>query len=297
VAFFPTIYVTTAANDGSGSLRAAIDEANVSCLHPTPCKIAFRIAEPSPNGWKTIRLTSALPTPLSPQLHIDGATQAAFFGDTNPGGPEIEITGGGTLDADGLVVTSCNDDVGHLALNGFRGNGVSVIPVPLPGTNCSPFFSARLHDLFLGTDPTGAESRPNLRGVGTITRNGITPETVLPGARIDNCVISGNLRSGVFAYLGQVKVTNSRIGVKAHADEPLPNGNAGIYIGQQGYGSHVGGNVIAFNGHMGVAVAAGINDVSVTEGNGGVTDATFTVTLSAASPQSVSVGFWTMSTS
>ena len=39
--------------------------------------------------------------------------------------------------------------------------------------------------------------------------------------------------------------------------------------------------------------ALSVNDVSVTEGNGGVTDATFTVSLSAASPQSVSVGFST----
>jgi len=36
-------------------------------------------------------------------LRIDGATQSGFFGDTNPDGPEIEISGGGTIDGDGLA--------------------------------------------------------------------------------------------------------------------------------------------------------------------------------------------------
>ena len=274
VALFPTIYVTTTANDGSGSLRAAIDEANVTCRHPTPCKIAFRIDESSANRWKTIRLTSPLPVPLSPRILIDGATQTAFFGDTNPDGPEIEISGGGSVDGDGLTVTTCGQDVGHLALNGFRGNGVSVIPVPPPGTNCLPGLGARLHDLYLGTDPTGTEARPNLRGIGTITLNGTTPVEFHIGATIRNCVISGNLRSGVFGYFGAMELTDSRIGVKAHTNEPLPNGNAGVYAGNLSHASHIGRNVIAFNGHMGVGIAAGIEEVSVTDNriwsNGGL---------------------------
>src|SRR5207248_7771878 len=96
-----------------------------------------------------------------------------------------------------------------------------------------------------------------------------------PSIDIRNCVISGNLRSGVFALSGRLNVWTNRIGVKAHADEPLPNGNAGVYIGPGGYGSDVNqSNVIAFNGQMGVGVAAGTGDVSIADnriwGNAGL---------------------------
>src|SRR3954453_6881761 len=74
-----------------------------------------------------------------------------------------------------------------------------------------------------------------------------------------------------------MNISRNRIGVKAHSDDPLPNGNAGVFIGLGGYGSDVGtdfltafsgapgtdGNVIAFNGQMGVAVAAGVADVAI----------------------------------
>ncbi len=60
--------------------------------------------------------------------------------------------------------------------------------------------------------------------------------------------------------------------MKAHSDDPLPNGASGIFIGPGGYGSAIGadiltptrpGNVIAFNREMGVAIASGVNNVSV----------------------------------
>jgi hypothetical protein len=79
-------------------------------------------------------------------------------------------------------------------------------------------------------------------------------------------------------------VSHNRIGVQAHSDAPLPNGNSGVYIGPGGAGSTVGvlqpnspfddGNVIAFNGQMGVAVAAGVDNVDIHQnhiwGNGGL---------------------------
>jgi hypothetical protein len=89
-------------------------------------------------------------------------------------------------------------------------------------------------------------------------------------------VISGNTFSGIFGMSGRLNIANNRIGVKAHADEPLPNGASGVFIGAGGFGSDVGpdvitgrdsstigGNVIAFNGETGVAIAAGVIDVGV----------------------------------
>jgi hypothetical protein len=261
-----TIDVTTTADDGGGSLRQAIHYANANCIGRRPCTIAFRIAGPSPNPWKTIRPASPLPALLAPWTKIDGA---------NIDGAPVEISGG-DLDGDGLVVTICSSAVANLVVNGFRrGYGISVIdPSPSSAANCLPFQGAELHHLYLGTDPTGSEARPNLRGIGISVANSDVPGVSHPPTVIHDCLISGNDRAGVFSSSGLVIVQKSRIGVKAHADEPLPNGAAGVFIGPGGYGSDVGNNVIAFNAHMAVAVAAGVADVSVRDNrtweNGGL---------------------------
>jgi hypothetical protein len=253
------LVVTSTANDGSGSLRQAIFDANAAATSG-PIRISFGIDEPSANKWKTIHITSPLPAVTASNTQIDGATQSSLLGDTNPDGPVIEISGGGTVDGDGLTLEGCVAEVANLAINGFQRNGVSVFDAHLPA-KCT--VSAQLHNLFIGTDPTGSEARPNgQRGIGISSG----------GASIFDCVVSGNARSGVFDLAGLVGIFGNRIGVKAHSDDPLPNGASGIFIGPGGYGSFIGsdiiastrpGNVIAFNREMGVAIAAGVFDVSV----------------------------------
>ncbi len=284
VGLYATAYVTTTANDGAGSLREAINQMPSLCSS-APCTIAFRIDEPSATPWKTIRITSPLPIAFAPHLRIDGATQTGFFGDTNPDGPEIEISGGGTVDGDGLVVTSCGDEVANLAINGFRGNGVGV--ATRLGVSCQGQFGSSVHHLYVGTDPTGSEARPNGRGIATALGGGdLTTPLFTMGIR--DSVISGNTHSGVFGLSGRLVMQRNRIGVKARADEPLPNGNAGVYVGPGSYGSDIGaavfdaglgaggkdGNVIAFNGQMGIAVDGRVGDVAIRDnriwGNGGL---------------------------
>jgi Right handed beta helix region/Domain of unknown function DUF11 len=265
--------VTSTANEGSGSLRQAILDANAAS---GPLRIAFHIDEPSANKWKTIRITAPLPALTAANTEINGATQS---GATNPDGPDIEISGGGTVDGDGLTIEGCKTTVANLAISGFGGNGISVVDAHHSAT-CTPY--PELHHLFIGTDPTGSEARPNGRGIGISIPNGSSLFTVLGGALIHECVVSGNTRSGIFDLSGFVTVWGNRIGVKAHSDDPLPNGGSGIFIGN-GFGSAIGydlglpanaGNVIAFNGQMGVAITAGVKTVSVRGnriwGNGGL---------------------------
>jgi hypothetical protein len=270
-ALYNTFYVLTTTNDGGGSLRAAILQANGQCRPDQLCAIAFQIEQASPNPWKTINITTPLPTLTASNLKIDGATQAGFFGHKNADGPDIEISGHGTVDGDGLVVTNCSAEVANLAISGFRRNGVSVIDSPTT-PNCSLFPITELHDLFLGTDPTGAEARANGRGIGMSRQNGTDVFSAKGTTNIHDCVLSGNTMSGIFALTGRVDVWGNRVGVKAHSDDALPNGASGIFIGPGGYGSEIGPdaltssrapNVIAFNREMGVAIAAGVGDVSV----------------------------------
>jgi hypothetical protein len=263
--------VTSTANDGSGSLRQAILDANAATASGAT-RISFHIDEPSANKWKTIHITSPLPALTASNIQIDGATQGA----TNPDGPEIEISGGGTVDGDGLLITSCNAEIANLAINGFQRNGLSVIGAPETST-CPGYGGSSLHDLFIGTDPTGSQARPNARGIGISVPNGTTFSSVLGATLISHSVISGNTRSGIFGLSGRLNVSNNRIGVKAHSDDPLPNGASGIFVGAGGYGSDIGAqgyvsagedpasgaNVIAFNGESGVSVASGVADVAV----------------------------------
>jgi uncharacterized protein DUF11 len=275
MALYKTFYAMNTNNDGSGSLRQAILDANAQCLASDPCAIAFRIEQASPKPWKSIVITSPLPAVTASPVRIDGATQSAFFGDANPDGPEIEITGRGLTDGDGLLVTICGVEVANLAINGFLRNGISVAE-HVPSTPCPAFGGGSLHHLFVGTDPTGSVAVPNARGIGTSFVNGTNINNVRASAFITDSVISGNLHSGIFGLSGRLNISRNRIGVKAHSDDPLPNGNAGVFIGTGGYGSDVGtssafgtslpdqdGNVIAFNGEMGVAVARGVADVAI----------------------------------
>lgn len=272
-AFTPIVLpfvVTSTANDGTGSLRQAILDANAAATSG-PIRIAFHIDETVGDGWKTIRITSPLPVVTASNIQMDGDTQISVSGgDLNPDGPDIEISGGGTVDGDGLTLEGCLAEVANLAINGFRRNGISVVDFH-PSADCTPF--PQLHHLFLGTDPTGSEARPNgQRGIGISVPNGTNINQAGGGATIHDCVISGNTLSGIFDLSGRVNVWGNRIGVKAHNDDPLPNGASGIFIGPGGWGSAIGsdiltstlpGNVIAFNREMGVAIAAGVNDVSV----------------------------------
>ena len=234
--------VTTTADDGSGSLRAAIDAANASCLTADDrCAIIFNIDEPSARPWKTIRVASPLPVLRVPALHVDGATQAAFSGVANPDGPSIEITGG-AFDGDGLVLGSgsCTVTLANLAINGFRRFGILTDQPTL----CS--FGPAIRGNFIGTDPTGSAAVPNGRGIATNGRQYLT---------IESNTISGNVRSGIFAFGGDLRIIANRIGVAAHADTPLPNVASGVYISPEAGGSTlIDGNVVAFNGEMGLAI-------------------------------------------
>jgi hypothetical protein len=254
--------VTTTADDGPGSLRQAIGDVNAACLTALPCMIAFQIGEPSTTPWKTITVTSPLPAVTGTNVLIDGTWQTEMFGDTNPDGPEVEISGGGSVVGHGLTLAAgnyCTGGVAGLALGGFRGNGI-LLSGTSGGVSCQ-FFNFRyrydVHDVFVGTDPTGSSARPNgLRGI-------TVDDPFFGSSNIRACVLSGNGRSGVFDVKGPVTIANNRIGVKAHADEPLPNGASGIYIATEF--TTADHNVVAFNRDFGIAVHAPLQYVALNE--------------------------------
>lgn len=236
--------VTNTADDGDGSLRKAILDANAGC---TPaCKIDFKIAGPPPaEGWFTIRPRSPLPEVTAQDILIDGAAQTDFTGDTNPGGPEIAIDGRSAgASASGLVLRpsgpAANPSVfavKNLAVGNFDGPALLIFSG----------FRSEVANNYLGVDPAGRTAQPNLRGLMVFDSSFLT---------IHDNLISGNRYSAVFIWSSATPVVReNRMGVAADGTSPLPNGASGIFFGPGTASGAALDNRIWFNGDFGIAVA------------------------------------------
>lgn len=244
--------VSNVEDEGSGSLRQTILDVNALCPIATPCAILFRIPAPVPErGWYTIQPHTPLPE-LAGTVKVDGIAQTQFTGDSNPDGPEIEISGALVVEQSGLRLRpNCDMEVRGLAVNGFPGYGIVVRRAFEPFTEPCAFVSAALsvniNNNYLGTDPRGRTAKPNQRGLGLFTYE----------AFVSGNLISGNRRSGIYVVdLFYGDIHQNRIGV-ATDGSPLGNG-AGILfnLGESIFGLpgvDVHENVIAYNDGMAIA--------------------------------------------
>ncbi|HKQ08563.1 MAG TPA: hypothetical protein VJ464_25805 [Blastocatellia bacterium] len=265
-----TFVVTNTNDDGSGSLRAAMQSANQS---PGLDVITFRIGQ----GPQTIRPQQALPIITDPVI-IDGTTQPGYAGR-----PIIEITGRDTAPQDGFVITAGNSVVRGLVMNGFSSPPGLIIG-----------FAIRLTDgggnivegNYLGTNLSGDAAVPNAFDGIIIagSRDNLVGGTVEAARN----VISGNIHKGVLIINGLLPnpdfqhmrafsgATNNKVlgnfigtdytgtsdgGFDINASAALGNGDDGIgifgsdnnYIGLPDAG---GANLISNNGGGVVATAA-----------------------------------------
>lgn len=243
-----TFTVTNVADDGAGSLRRAIEDLNTLCPHRESCIVRFAIPAPVPaNGWYTIEPLTPLPQ-LDGYVVVDGATQTQLTGNTNPDGPEIEISGARLTEGSGLRVrANCHAAVRNLVVNGFPGYGVEVRPHPQG--DCTGAGHADITNNYLGTDARGRVAKPNQRGAGVTSWS----------ALIADNVISGNQRAGIHVVDGfTLEIKRNRIGVGIDGSA-LGNG-AGVFIdmGERApffdvAGADITENIIAYNRGMAVA--------------------------------------------
>lgn len=241
---YRTIAVTNTADSGEGTLRHAIETINAGCTFPgAPCKITFDID--GAGTHRTIRPATPLPA-IQKYVEIEGSTQTTGHGDTNPLGPEIEISGSLLTAGDGLEVTG---DQAYFALrdvviNGFPGNGLSIR---------RNMYAASIQRNYIGTDVTGRKAVPN-GGRGIVIE---TPDLYYANISIRDNVISGNARSGVFIGSGyRISLINNRVGVSAgDRPEPLGNGATGIFLGPRAWAITIQKNVIAHNAEAGIGTS------------------------------------------
>jgi hypothetical protein len=224
--------VTNTFDAGPGSFRQALLDSSACSSAEHPCSITFAIPGPAPlRGWFTIEPESPLPAMTGNSVRIDGRTQAELTGDTNPDGPEIELSGRRLTTGNGLELGD-QVTVQGFALNGFPGYAI-----------VARSYTTTITGNYIGTDAAGRRAVPNFRGI-FLGQGG--------WASVTNNVISGNTRSGIWSYSGGLTARDNRIGTAADGKTPLPNGASGIFLG--GFINDVRNNVIAYNGEMGVAV-------------------------------------------
>ncbi|MCS6817548.1 MAG: PKD domain-containing protein [Blastocatellia bacterium] len=246
------LIVTTTSDDGPGSLRQALQEANAS---PDPDVIRFRIPTSDPGftgSTFVIRLRSPLPEIRGGGVTLDGASQIAFTGATNGDRPVIVLSGEVAVSISGLVLASDRNIVRRLILSRFtgadqaaivvRGGAENVVEGCLIGTNAA------------GTGPAGnttgvlliEDARGNrIGGVSAEARNVISANTI--GVLLRGARTTGNLIVGNF------------IGTATDGETPLSNVD-GVRIESEANGNRVGapgtGNIIAASVGNGVWIRA-----------------------------------------
>jgi hypothetical protein len=246
--------VTTTQESGPGSLRQAILDANATHTE-TISTIAFHIppTDPGFDGHVfTLRPTTPLPAVRRPTF-IDGTSQTALSGDSNPLGPEVVLNGSLVDRGNGLVLRGDRSAVIGLVINGFaHGAGISL------QTNAQgdhPPSRHRLRTNYIGTDQTGTTAVPNAKGV--VIQGGGSPTAQAQDNQLTGNLIAGNLGVGVsLCEAADTRLTGNHIGTDPTGTAPLGNGSHGLLLHCAGAPRTViEQNTIAFDAGDGIRIA------------------------------------------
>jgi PKD domain/Right handed beta helix region/FG-GAP repeat len=249
----PAIFTVTNTNDdGTGSLRQAILDANATLnVGGVPDEIHFNIAAA---GVHTISPTSALPTITDPVV-IDGYTQPLATVNTLAVGDNanllIELNGANAGSGSALTFTAGNSTVRGLVINRFGQDAI----------NLGSGSGYSVEGNFLGTDPTGSNPLGNGRH-GVAMENGVSNSTV-GGALVNarNLIAFNGVNFGTFGAGEGVGIVSGSSNV-VQSNIILSNVIAGVVIAG-GSGGTVTANEIALNQHFGVSVSGTGHTISL----------------------------------
>lgn len=241
-----TNIVTTTADVGAGSLRAALYYVTD---HPGSV-VTFDIPTSDPgysNGVYNIHLTGMLPPLVANGMEIDGSTQPGYAGK-----PLIIVDGSQILPETytsdtGLLVYSSSNQVKDISFSGFVWNGLTFTYADASNNTVA--------GCWIGVDSTGTNPAPNAyqgilvtsdSGHNTFARN----------------VISGNSQYGIYiggTNTGGNVIENNYIGTDPSGTIAVANGDSGVFIGDATIDNIIGGsaaleNVISGNSQYGVYI-------------------------------------------
>jgi len=235
VAYPGTFSVTNTGDTGAGTLRQAIIDAEAEFnAEGNPDTIVFNIPDTDPGynsgtGVWTITPASDLPD-LGYRLVIDGTSQTANQGDTNPKGPEIEINGTNVSMA--VFTVNGSDKI----IRGLVINRSPVYGILINGINI------KISGNYIGTDATGTSALPNDYGIAI--RNGGKHNLIGGITAEDRNVISGNYSRGILivdSYTDSNLIKGNYIGTNASGDDTLCNTLGGIFLSTYSGSTVVGG--------------------------------------------------------
>jgi hypothetical protein len=218
-AFSQTFAVTTLADSGAGSLRAAITDADAAT--GSAFDITFSVRG-------TITLHSALPA-ITRDVTIDGTTAPGY---ASGGPPTVEIQCGGNGGLD-FAAGSADSQLLAVAVDDASGNGVTL--------NAD---SITVNDNYIGLNLAGRADGNQGNGIfvtADSSSDSIGLNTSGDSGAVAN-VISGNARSGlVLSGSSGDTVAANRIGTNAAGTIAVPNGGDGIYITRGASDNEIGG--------------------------------------------------------
>ncbi|HKR10644.1 MAG TPA: Calx-beta domain-containing protein [Pyrinomonadaceae bacterium] len=216
VAAAQNFVVTNTNNDGAGSLREAIVNANAT---PGTDTISFNIPG---TGVQTISLVTALPDITDPVV-IDGTTQPGYSGS-----PLVEINGLAISNQTGLGIRAGGSTVRGLAIGNFSSSTAIAV------SDCdNNVFQAN----YIGVDAAGTTARPNDTGISlSNSKNNLIGGTTA----VARNVISGNHSRGIFINGSNNVVQGNYIGTNAAGTDSFGFGTSGIDLS----GIFVGNNLI-----------------------------------------------------
>lgn len=232
---FHLFVVSHLGDDGPDSLRQALTGVNAFCASDGDCKVVFELQAGAAIEPRT-------PLPLLTAcgfVILDGPL-------TRAGDRPFLLSGARVASGSGLEIRPrCQSGERRLDIRGFAiGN------FPVDGIRIHPETPHRvfISGMFVGTDVGGRVAQPNeWRGI-SITSDHAT-------AGINESVVSGNRRSGVWIWNSHlVDVHSSLIGAGSDG-QPLPNQASGVFI----LHGIVRGffNTIAYNAQWGVTAVPG----------------------------------------
>ncbi|MCD6116990.1 right-handed parallel beta-helix repeat-containing protein, partial [bacterium] len=247
-----TYVVTSTADNGDGSLRWALTEANQHA--GAADTIVFNIPDTDTGfdgavWW--IRPQTMLPVFYDDSTWVSGESQTINMGNKNTKGPEVLIYGGDITDpnqAIGFLIMSSGNKISGLVISGFKSFGIRF--------RNSTAQHNEICGNYIGTDPAGENAMPNLTGIYISRYAGST--IIGGGGEERRNIISGNIQNGIYTVLSDSNViTGNYIGTDPSGKFSIPNASDGKHSGIWiSYGKHniIGGsdadkrNIISGNG-------------------------------------------------
>lgn len=247
-----TYTVSNTNTSGAGSLHAAITSANTN--PGGPHSIVFNIPQTDPNydaskGVWIIHLTntSRLPYIIGSNISIDGTTQTANAGDTNPLGPEIVLDGGGNTDFCFFALNASNITIRGFNIRRF------VCGIQVSGSNSKNW---NIIGNYIGTNETASDTAGCNIGIEFLNNAGYSNIGGLNAA--DRNIISGNNHIGLRLLSSSYNVlVNNYIGVDRTGTYAIRNYD-GLSLEANTQHNIIGGNTPAHRNIISGNVAYGL---------------------------------------